>query len=100
LVDYRALAGKVAGLVATGGSDRHAVVIEHQLRPLFGFFGVQTLATGVFILDKTIVNGQVDAAGWLSPARSGPISPIYLILRGCGSFVIVFGTQAKLQSGP
>ena len=38
LLDYKALNSVVVGLLATGGSDRHALVIEHQLRPLFGFF--------------------------------------------------------------
>ncbi|WP_165422767.1 NADPH-dependent FMN reductase [Ktedonosporobacter rubrisoli] len=33
------LRGKVVGLIATGGSDHHYLVLEHQLRPLFGFFG-------------------------------------------------------------
>ncbi|GLK69780.1 NAD(P)H-dependent oxidoreductase [Hansschlegelia plantiphila] len=49
LIDYRALVGRPVGLIATGGSDRHALVIEHQLRPLFGFFNARTLPTGVFI---------------------------------------------------
>ena len=47
------------GLIATGGSDRHALVAEYQLRPLFAFFGAKTLATAVFIPDKAIVNGAV-----------------------------------------
>ena len=47
LIDPAALAGKPVLLAATGGSDRHALVIEHQLRPLLGFFEAQTLATGV-----------------------------------------------------
>jgi FMN reductase len=48
LVDPAALAGKPVLLTATGGSDRHALVIEHQLRPLFGFFEAATLPTGVY----------------------------------------------------
>lgn len=42
------LRGKAAGLIASGGSDHHFLVIEHQLRPLLGFFGAQTLARGVY----------------------------------------------------
>src|SRR6059058_3539307 len=38
------LRGKVVGLLATGGSDHHYLVLEHQLRPLFGFFGAYTPA--------------------------------------------------------
>lgn len=36
------LRGKVVGLLATGGSDHHYLSLEHQLRPLFGFFGAYT----------------------------------------------------------
>lgn len=59
LLDYKALAGLPVALIATGGSDRHALVIEHQLRPLFGFFNAHTLPTGVFIQDGAISDGEV-----------------------------------------
>lgn len=48
LVDPAALTGKPVLLTATGGSDRHALMIEHQLRPLFGFFEAASLPTGVY----------------------------------------------------
>jgi FMN reductase len=48
LIDPAALAGKPVLLTATGGGDKHALVIEHQLRPLFGFFEAATLPTGVY----------------------------------------------------
>lgn len=35
-------------LAATGGSDRHALLVEHQMRPLFGFFQALTLPLGIF----------------------------------------------------
>ncbi|MGO8955226.1 MAG: NAD(P)H-dependent oxidoreductase [Rhodomicrobium sp.] len=59
LIDYPSLLGTPVGLLATGGSDRHALVVEYQLRPLFAFFGAKTLATAVFIQDKAIHNGFV-----------------------------------------
>jgi FMN reductase len=62
LVNYPALLGTPVGLLACGGSERHALVIEHQLRPLFAFFGAKTLPTGVFMTDKTIQNGWVEEA--------------------------------------
>ena len=34
LIDPKALAGRPVILAATGGSDRHALVIDHHLRPL------------------------------------------------------------------
>lgn len=48
LIDPAALAGKPVLLTATGGGEKHALVIEHQLRPLFGFFEAAVLPTGVY----------------------------------------------------
>lgn len=47
-VDHQALEGVPVLLAATGGSDRHALAIDHQLRPLFAFFQAQTLPVGVY----------------------------------------------------
>ena len=46
-------------LAATGGSDRHALAIDHQLRPLFSFFQAHTLPIGVYATDKEFVNYRV-----------------------------------------
>lgn len=54
LVDHRALQGVPVGLIALGGGEKHALVVEHQLRPLFGFFSARTLPTGVFITDRFV----------------------------------------------
>lgn len=48
LVDQYALVDKPVVLAATGGSDRHALMIEHQLRPLFSFFAAATVPTGIY----------------------------------------------------
>ncbi|MFC7403134.1 FMN reductase [Citricoccus sp. GCM10030269] len=48
LVDQYALANTFVMLVATGGSERHALVIEHALRPLFGFFQAATVPVGIY----------------------------------------------------
>jgi FMN reductase len=48
LVDPGALADKPVVLTATGGGPRHALVVEHQLRPLFGFFTALTVPTAVY----------------------------------------------------
>ena len=57
LVDPAALAGKPVLLAATGGGDKHALVIEHQLRPLFGFFESATPPTGVYASGADFVDG-------------------------------------------
>ncbi|KRB38435.1 FMN reductase [Microbacterium sp. Root180] len=46
------LVGKPVLLAATGGGERHALILEHQLRPLFGFFQALTLPVGVYGSDS------------------------------------------------
>ncbi len=48
LVDYQSLKGVPVLLAATGGGERHALVIDHQLRPLFAFFQAHTLPYGLY----------------------------------------------------
>lgn len=48
LIGQDALIDTPVLLAATGGSDRHALVIDHQLRPLFSFFQSITLPLGVY----------------------------------------------------
>jgi len=50
-VGQYALVGKPVLLAATGGGERHALIIEHQLRPLFSFFQALTLPLGVYASD-------------------------------------------------
>jgi FMN reductase len=59
LVDYRALAGKTVLLAATGGSPYHGLVLEHQLRPLFGFFGAVTVPTGVYGAPDDFIGAEI-----------------------------------------
>ena len=61
-VGQYALAGKPVLLVATGGSDRHAMVIDQALRPLFGFFQAWTAPMGVYLS-----NGDFDGITVLNP---------------------------------
>jgi FMN reductase len=48
-------------LAATGGGQRHALVVEHQLRPLFGFFGAAIAPLAVYASDADFVNGELVA---------------------------------------
>lgn len=52
LVHHEALIDVPVLLAATGGSDRHALVIDHQLRPLFSFFQARTLPLGVYASEQ------------------------------------------------
>jgi len=50
-VGQYALVGTPVLVAATGGGERHALILEHQLRPLFGFFQALTLPLGVYASD-------------------------------------------------
>lgn len=77
-IDQFALVDVPVLLAATGGSDRHALIIEHQLRPLFSFFQTQTLAIGVYATDQDfnadyrIVNTQLQDRITLAVNRALP----------------------------
>lgn len=58
LIDPAALIGKPVLVAATGGGDRHALVVEHQMRPLLGFFEAATLATGVYACERDFTDGK------------------------------------------
>ncbi|MDX8498996.1 FMN reductase [Mesorhizobium sp. VK4C] len=57
LIDPSALRGKPVLLTATGGGERHALIVEHQLRPLFGFFEAFALPTALYATDKDFSEG-------------------------------------------
>ncbi|MER6910528.1 NAD(P)H-dependent oxidoreductase [Streptomyces sp. NPDC000594] len=64
LVGQYALAAKPVLLAATGGTERHALVIEHALRPLFGFLQAWTAPAGIYLSSgdfdgTTILNPEV-----------------------------------------
>jgi len=65
-VGQYALVGKPVLLAATGGGERHALMIEHQLRPLFSFFQALTLPVGVYASDTDfdgyVINSEVLSA--------------------------------------
>lgn len=58
-VDQYALVDTPVLLSATGGSDRHALIIEHQLRPLFAFFQSLVLPLGVYAQDSDFENYKI-----------------------------------------
>ncbi|WP_262028535.1 FMN reductase [Microvirga sp. Mcv34] len=63
LVEPEALKDVPVLLTATGGGLRHALVVEHYLRPLFGFFEALTIPTAVYASESNFIDGTlVDAA--------------------------------------
>ena len=41
---------------ATGGGHQHGLMVEHQLRPLFGFFSALTVPTAVYASESEFVD--------------------------------------------
>ncbi|MDM0005607.1 FMN reductase [Variovorax sp. J22G73] len=64
-----ALIDKPVLLAATGGSERHALVIDHQLRPLFSFFQARTLPLGVYATDTDFVDHRLQNQALTARAR-------------------------------
>jgi FMN reductase len=48
VLDPKSLDGKAVLLGATGGSDRHQMVLDYAMRPLFSYLRTRTAATAVF----------------------------------------------------
>jgi len=61
-LDTEGLVNRPVLLAATGGGQRHALVVEHQLRPLFSFFRAQTVPTGVYASEAELEGYQVSSA--------------------------------------
>lgn len=58
-VDQYALIDTPVLLAASGGSERHSLILEHQLRPLFGFFQALTLPLGIYAHDCDFTDHRV-----------------------------------------
>lgn len=65
LIDPAALRDKPVLLAATGGGEKHALVVEHQLRPLLAFFEAQVLPTAVYASERDFVDGKPASAALL-----------------------------------
>jgi FMN reductase len=66
LIEPKALKDKPIVLSATGGSERHALVLDHGLRPLFAFFSADIIATGVYATEVDFVDHQPQSPVLLS----------------------------------
>ncbi|WP_404371711.1 FMN reductase [Kytococcus sedentarius] len=79
LVAPNTLRGTPVLLAATGGSERHSLVVEHALRPLFSYLGAATVPTGVYAAtsdfgdDTLALDRRIDrAASELAALTAGP----------------------------
>jgi MsuE subfamily FMN reductase len=61
LIPNDSLKGKVVGIVATGGSDHHFLAIEHQFKPLLGYFNAYVIPGGVYANNSHFKKGELVA---------------------------------------
>lgn len=61
LIDPQDLRGKPVIIAATGGGDKHALIVEHQLRPLFGFFSAHTLPSAIYASERDFTDYRVSS---------------------------------------
>ena len=61
LIHPATLRNKPVLLTAVGGGLRHSLMVEHQLRPLFGFFEAATVPTAVYACAEEIGPGTAPA---------------------------------------
>lgn len=59
-LDKSSLVGKPVLLGATGGTDRHALVIDFGLRPMFAFLHADVVPTAVFATPRNWVAGSAE----------------------------------------
>jgi FMN reductase len=69
MVDPNALVDVPVVLAATGGSDRHMLMTEHTLRPLFSFFRAHTVPTSLYA-----TAAQLDESAIVDPSLSQRIA--------------------------
>jgi FMN reductase len=58
VLDADSLVGKPVLLAATGGTERHSLVLDYQLRPLFAYLKADPVATGVYAASSDWGSGE------------------------------------------
>lgn len=64
-------------ITGTGGGDRHALSVEHQMRPLFGFFMANQIPTTVYASGSDFTGEEITSAPLIAriDAAVGDLAP-------------------------
>ena len=84
VLDPKSLEGKAVVLGATGGTDRHQMVLEYAMRPLFSYLRTRMTATAVFAGPQDWGNTD-DGASPLSDRVQRAASEFAALLKGARS---------------
>ena len=74
VLDADSLVGKPVLLGATGGTERHSLVLDYQLRPLFGYLKADPVATGVYAASSAAATAGWEVDGLASAVIAGAFS--------------------------
>jgi FMN reductase len=72
-VDMDALIGRPVIIGATGGGPRHSLMVEHQMRPLFGFFQALTVPTAIYAEDSSFEDDGLTDPGILARVEAAAV---------------------------
>ncbi|MFD1151298.1 FMN reductase [Saccharothrix hoggarensis] len=80
VLDPDSLAGKPVLIGATGGTERHSLVLDHAMRPLFAYLRAVVVPTGVYAASSDWgaagLPARIDrAAGELADLVTGRVGP-------------------------
>ena len=69
-------------IAATGGTERHSLVLEHALRPMFSYLHAVVSPTGVYA--ATVDFGASDSTADLSQRIAKAAADFTRLVRSCG----------------
>ncbi|UYN99130.1 MAG: NAD(P)H-dependent oxidoreductase [Devosia sp.] len=98
LLDIEALANVPVFIGATGGGQRHALVVEHQLRPLFGFFSALVNPTSLYVSDAEFSEGEPSHPQVLGRLATG-IEQFAALIEARQAGKIHYATKGRDQVG-
>jgi FMN reductase len=81
LLPNDAMEGKPVGLIATGGTDHHFLAIEHELKPVIGFFYAHAIPGGVYVNNEHYSGGDLVDEGILERLRDLAVAVVEFATR-------------------
>ncbi|MEU4604828.1 FMN reductase [Kribbella sp. NPDC023972] len=77
VLDDKALAGKPVLLAATGGTERHSLVLDFALRPLFAYLKALPVPTGVYAASTDWGTGATKLRTRITQAASELVAALH-----------------------
>lgn len=76
VLEAKALAGTPVLLGATAGTERHSLVLDHALRPLFAYLGALVVPTAVFAASSDWGSASSDSLGARIERAAGELATL------------------------